>query len=113
MQGLVLKEKKIILLYLSHLAGIDIIVQFIWKKEKIIWSNLIDISPVAEPAPEFWGGKWATRKKLGGAKVKNVREARRKICTFWAQNALKYAVLKLKLVHVVWNWRKSRENLLF
>ena len=77
---------------------------------------IVALHAVAEPAPEFWGGKWGARKKLGGAKVKNAREARRKMCTFWAQNALKYVVLKLKLVHVVWNWRKSREareNLLF
>ena len=31
----------------------------------------------------------------------------RKMCAFWAEKALKYAVLKLKLVRVVWQWRKS------
>ena len=49
-----------------------------------------------------------------GAKVKNARKARRKMCAFWAEKALKYAVLKLKLVRVVWNWRKkSREEPIF
>ena len=70
------------------------------------------LESVAEPAPEFFLGKNIFR----GAKVKNAREARHKICAFWAENTVKYAVLKLKLVRVVWNWRKSheaRENLLF
>ena len=48
-----------------------------------------------------------------GAKVKNTREARRKICAFWAGKALKYEVLKLKLVCVGWNWKKSREAPIF
>ena len=44
--------------------------------------------------------------------MKNAREA----CTFWAEKALKYAVLKLKLFRILWNWRKPREarkNVLF
>ena len=35
-----------------------------------------------------------------GAKVKNA---------LWGEKALKYAVLKLTLVRVVWNWNKSRD----
>ena len=46
----------------------------------------------------FLGGKWGARTFSGEAKVKNAREACCKICAFWSENALKYAVLKLKLV---------------
>ena len=38
---------------------------------------------VAEPAPEFfWGANGEQDKKNWGAKVKNARKARRKICVF-------------------------------
>ena len=53
----------------------------------------------------FWENGGGARYILGGAKVKNVPKARRKMCAFWAENALKYAVLN-KLARVVWNCSK-------
>ena len=70
---------------------------------------------VAAPAPIFLVEKWG-KDIFQGAKVKNAPEARRIICAFWTEKALKYVGLKFKLVRVVYNWRKSREareNLLF
>ena len=69
------------------------------------------MSAVAAPAPDYLffceGGKISIQGE--GAKVKNAREVRRKICAIWAENALEYAKwfsLKCHTLYHKINYRK-------
>ena len=55
---------------------------------------------VAAPAPECWGGQMGARYFSVGKGKKYVHFRTPQICAFWAENAFKYAMLKLKLCYV-------------
>ena len=37
-----------------------------WLYQKVCYDNIVHLSPVAAPAPEFFWGKWGTRYYISG-----------------------------------------------